>query len=126
MIYFLQKEESMTKKCFINALITSLLIIFMIVGLAAPAYCDDPMKKLGRGLCNLITFPLELPTQMTRVNNDEGPMASLTWGIVKGLAMTVVRLGAGAYETFTFPFPVPKDYKPLLTDPEFFMEDKSW
>lgn len=111
----------MAKKCFITA-----LILILIAGLAAPAYCDDALKKLGRGLCNLITFPLEVPAQMTKVNNDEGPMASLTWGIIKGLAMTVVRLGAGAYETVTFPFPVPKDYKPLLTDPEFFLEDKSW
>jgi putative exosortase-associated protein (TIGR04073 family) len=39
-------------------------------------------------------------------------------GLPKGCWMTVVRTGAGIYDTVTFMFPVPKDYKPLL-DPEF-------
>jgi putative exosortase-associated protein (TIGR04073 family) len=104
------------------------IVIVIILGLtlASPAYCDDMFKKLGRGFCNLVTFPLEVPEQIQRTNIDEGPMAALTWGPIKGISMMCVRAAAGAYEVLTFPFPIPKDYKPLLTDPEFFMEDKSW
>ena len=111
----------MSKRCFITA-----LILMLALSLAAPAYCDDAAKKLGRGLCNLITFPLEVPEQITRTNNDDGPMAAMTWGVIKGISMTCIRAAAGVYEVLTFPIPVPKDYKPLLTDPEFFLEDKSW
>ncbi|MFA5142724.1 MAG: exosortase system-associated protein, TIGR04073 family [Candidatus Omnitrophota bacterium] len=103
------------------------LVIFLFaVAFTTQGYCDDPIKKLGRGLCNMGTCICEVPLHVSRVNETDGPMASLTWGILKGTGMTVVRLAAGAYEVLTFPFPIPKDYVPIMRDPEFFFEEQNW
>ena len=101
-------------------------IFLLLLAISTPAYCQSPMKKLGRGLCNIVTFPLEVPEQIQRVNNQDGPMAGLTYGILKGIGMMGVRAMVGVYELATFPIPLPKDYKPILTDPEFFFEEKNW
>jgi putative exosortase-associated protein (TIGR04073 family) len=42
----------------------------------------------------------------------------MTIGLAKGVGMTIVRTGAGVYETVTFPFPIPEGYGPVL-EPEF-------
>jgi putative exosortase-associated protein (TIGR04073 family) len=83
---------------------------------------DRAWKKLGRGVCNLATFPFELTNQIGRTNNSDGAMAALTWGIIKGVGMTGFRALVGAYEVVTFPFPIPGNYDPILTDPEFFFD----
>ena len=102
------------------------LIFLVVVGLAMPAYCDDALKKLGRGICNVITSPFELFLQPSRVNNSDGPMAGFTYGVLKGIGMTGLRAIVGVYEVVTFPIPVPKNYEPLLKDPEFFFEEQNW
>ena len=102
------------------------IIFLFIFSLLTPAYADDAVKKLGRGISNVLTFPFEMVIQVSRVNNTDGPMAAMTWGILKGLGMTVVRGGVGVYEVVSFPFPIPADYKPILTDPEFVLENLNW
>lgn len=102
------------------------LIILLVLSFAVPAYCDDALKKLGRGVCNIATSPYELVFQMMKSNNSDGPFAGATVGVLKGISMIVVRAAVGAYETVTFPFPIPKDYQPILKDPEFFFEDQNW
>ncbi|MFH1189823.1 MAG: exosortase system-associated protein, TIGR04073 family [Candidatus Omnitrophota bacterium] len=97
-----------------------LAALLLTTAIASPAYCNDPWKKLGRGACNIMTFPLELYFQTKDVNDTDGVFAAATWGILKGVGMSVVRLAAGVYEVVTFPFPVPAEYYPILTDPEFF------
>ena len=112
----------MTRKTVLIALILFLLTIAFTV----PGYCDDPMKKLGRGLCNTFTFPFEFFLQVSRVNETDGPMAASTWGVLKGISMSFIRLSVGLYETVTFPIPEPKDYAPILKDPEFMFEEANW
>ena len=112
----------MTKK----AVLIALIVFVLAIAFTVPGYCDDPMKKLGRGICNMLTFPFEIPLQISRINNTDGPMAARTWGVLKGFGMAGVRLMAGVYETVTFPFPVPKDYAPMLKDPEFMFEEQNW
>ncbi len=89
--------------------------------------CDknpgDAIRKLGRGICNCITFPLEIFNQISKTNNTDGPMAAVSYGVAKGVIMTGYRAVVGAYEVLTFPFPVPEYYKPILVDPEFMLED---
>jgi len=101
------------------------LVIFLLTSaIAIPAYSFDiydPMKKLARGGCNMLTFPLELYYQFKEVNTYDGPVAAATWGLAKGFFMSGVRLVVGAYEIVTFPIPIPKDYEPILTDPEFML-----
>jgi putative exosortase-associated protein (TIGR04073 family) len=121
MIYFNQRRNDMKR----NILIT-VFVILLAVSFANPAYCDTALKKLGRGICNVVTCPFEIFEQIARVNTSDGPMAGLTYGLLKGVAMTGVRVVVGAYEIVTFPIPFPKDYKPILKDPEFFFEERDW
>ena len=102
------------------------IIVLIILNLSSPAYCDNAIKKLGRGACNVITSPFEIIEQTKRVNNSDGPMAGFTYGFLKGVVMTGVRAVVGVYEIATFPIPFPKNYKPILNDPEFFFEDMNW
>lgn len=113
----------MTKK--IRIFLYVLVLLFLIF-FTTPGYCDDAIKKLGRGISNIVSCPFELVAQPSKVNETDGPMASITWGILKGVGMTCLRGAVGVYETITFPFPLPKGYRPILTDPEFFFEETSW
>ncbi len=97
---------------------------------AEPAQCKttakaagDALTKLGRGLANCVTFPIEIPNQISKTNNSEGPAAAATVGVVKGVVMAAFRAVVGVYEVATFPFPVPECYKPILTDPEYMLEN---
>lgn len=102
------------------------LVSFLILNFARPGHCDTAIKKLGRGICNVITSPFEIIEQIQRTNNSDGPYAAITYGVLKGVAMIGVRAVVGAYEIATFPIPLPRGYKPILKDPEFFFEDMNW
>ena len=81
---------------------------------------DTPIKKLGRGVANVVTCPLEVCNGIQQVNDSDGVFAALTWGLLSGIFKTGVRAVVGVYEIISFPIPFPKDYGPILTDPEFF------
>lgn len=83
----------------------------------------DPLRKLGRGLSNVITFPIEIPNRISDVNNTDGPMAGITYGLVKGVVMSMFRALIGVYEIGTFLIPLPGGYRPIIKDPEFILED---
>lgn len=104
-------------------ILIGLTISLFTIAFAMPAYCDDPGKKLGRGLANMVTFPAELYYQFKDINDHYGVIAGVTWGVIQGVGMSAVRLAVGVYETITFPFPVPQDYMPILTEPEFVFEN---
>ncbi|MDD5449262.1 MAG: exosortase system-associated protein, TIGR04073 family [Candidatus Omnitrophica bacterium] len=105
-----------------NKKVTSGLIviisIFFILNIASVCYAQDAGKKLGRGLVNILTGWLELPKNIYETSAKSNPLAGITIGLAKGLGMTVVRTGAGIYETATFPLALPQDYKPIL-EPEY-------
>lgn len=104
-------------------ILAAITVIALIIGIASPAMAqNDPMRKLGRGIANCVSFPAELPLQISRVNNSDGPVAACTYGVVKGFVYGVMRAMTGVYETVSFPIPVPQGYKPIMTDPEFMME----
>jgi putative exosortase-associated protein (TIGR04073 family) len=116
------------KKLFLAAVILSL-----IVSSSTPAFCDElntkldgPATKLGRGLCNMVTFPLEIPEQISRVNNSDGPFAASTVGVLKGLGWAIGRACVGVYEAATFMSPGTKNYEPVLKDPEYFLESSNF
>jgi len=124
MIYYIQirRYPYMVKKLLLIGLIS-----LFVISQATPAFCiNDPLSKLGRGLCNMVTFPLEVPEQTSRTNNSDGPFAASTVGILKGLGMAVGRACVGVYEVATFLIPYPKDYQPVLRDPEYFLETSSF
>ena len=102
------------------------LVSLLIVNSAIPAFCDNSTTKLGRGLSNLITFPLEIPEQISRVNNSDGPFAAMTVGVLKGLGSAIHRMCVGLDETVTFMSPGTNEYKPILNDPEYFLETSNF
>ena len=81
-------------------------------------------KKLGRGVTNLVTSPLEIPNQMYVVSRKEYDESAQTWAVVggyiagffSGFGYAGWRMAAGAYDTITFPFP---SYEYSLIEPEF-------
>ena len=89
--------------------------------MVSPSFAQDPAKKLGRGVVNILTGWVELPKNIYQTSAESNPFAGITVGLVKGLGMTVVRTGAGIYDTATFPFAIPRKYKPVL-EPEYVLE----
>ena len=105
-----------------------IVVAIMIISFAGSACADEnngPMKKLGRGLANMLTCPLGLIQGIKDTNLESGPMAAFTWGVLVGTVNVVKRVAVGAYETVTFPIPVPEGYKPILTDPEFYFQSET-
>ncbi len=100
-----------------------LLILIAVFLFASGVYADTPLKKLGRGVSNIITCPLEILYRIGRANDESGPFAAYTWGVLDGVFRTVTRMIVGGYEVITFPLPVPSDYRAVIDDPEFFLEE---
>jgi len=100
-----------------------LMISFLVVSVAAPAYCDGPGRKLGRGLWNMFTFPGEIPNRISKARQRAGLGEAMTSGFIEGIAMMGFRLAIGMYETATFIIPIPENYEPILNDPEFLLPD---
>jgi putative exosortase-associated protein (TIGR04073 family) len=87
-------------------------------------FVHKPFKKLGRGIANTVSSPLELPNQML-LQAKEGE----TWweqfggycsGIFIGTGWTAWRLCAGAFDIATFPFP---NYEYSLIQPEYLITE---
>lgn len=106
------------------------ILILCIAAITLPVFAQEGSviekmgKKLGRGIVNVATGWVELPRNIydTSVETNN-PLMGITYGTLKGVGMTVVRTGAGAYDVVTFLFPVPQDYQPILK-PEFVFEEK--
>ncbi len=92
--------------------------VLMVLNMATASYAQDMGKKLYRGLANVVTGWVELPKNIYDTSVEDNPLSGLTVGLAKGVGMTIVRTGAGVYETATFPFPIPEGYTPVL-EPEF-------
>jgi putative exosortase-associated protein (TIGR04073 family) len=98
-----------------------LLVLVVIIFNVTPGYCETPaFRKFRRGFCNLLTFYLEVGSQIERQGALGGNFRALTVGLINGLGMSAARAFAGAYEVATFPIPLPAEYKPILNDPEFY------
>jgi len=75
--------------------------------------------KLGRGLVNVVTSPVEIPRNMYVESQYENVFYGMTVGLGKGLMRTVMRMGAGVVETLTFPFNFPDEFKDPIVEPEY-------
>ena len=103
--------------------IVALMLIIFIFGMSAISYADTPIKKLGRGFANIFTCLLEIPKRISDANAESGPIAAATFGFLNGLFQTCIRGVVGIYEVVTFPIPLPSRFGPVLTDPEFFLDE---
>lgn len=87
----------------------------VLLNLASPAMAkDDAFTKFGRGVTNIAISPAELYTQPLLLSKSCEPTIAIFGGLFKGLAMFLIREVVGIYEVVTFPFPLPKGYKPVL------------
>lgn len=100
------------------------LLLLTVAVLPAPAYAqstlDKSVRKLGRGLVNFFTGWIEFPMQLSAGMSETGGVEGFFLGLGKGVVWTVLREGAGAYDTVTFIFPIPADYEPLMQPPTVF------
>jgi putative exosortase-associated protein (TIGR04073 family) len=86
--------------------------------LAAPARAHTPADKFGRGLSNVGLGIMELPAQMVDEGRRGGPLYAMSIGFARGVGRFVTRELVGIYEVATFPAPVPRGYRPILS-PEY-------
>jgi putative exosortase-associated protein (TIGR04073 family) len=118
----------MKRRCqYIMKIWKILLVCLVITAMAVAAtqcYAQNPGKKIGRGLANIFSGWIELPKNIYETSVEENVLSGITMGLAKGVGMTIVRTGAGVYETVTFPFPIPEDYQPVL-EPEFVFSEES-
>lgn len=82
------------------------MAFFAITETQAGTY-DNMVRKLGRGVCNAGFGALEIPIRVWDVNKTDGGIASLTFGIFKGLGYCIGRELVGVTEIVTFPLPLP-------------------
>ncbi len=78
--------------------------------------------KLGRGVANVLTCWVEVPRTVAREWERTDPVTGIVIGTFEGFGWGFTRFATGVYETFTFPFPIPADYAPMMT-PEFVVQD---
>lgn len=93
---------------------------------AQVGYWNGTTRKLGRGLANVVSAPLELIRTPYFVGHQDGGLSSLTVGLVQGVGAAVVRELAGIVEVVTFFAPVPKkEFQPIVR-PEFVYGHGDW
>lgn len=80
------------------------------------------MHKLGRGVVNVFTCWVEIPRNVAVEWERTDPVSGLGVGLVKGFGWGFARFATGVFETFTFPLPVPADYR-VMMEPEFIVTD---
>lgn len=80
-------------------------------------------SKFTRGLINIVTGWVEIPKRIHQTSLESGSAAGLTWGSLRGIGYGFIRTAAGFYELFTFPFPAPPDYQPVIQPEYVFSED---
>ena len=102
-----------------------LLLFVLLIYPASTSQASSPTAKLGRGIANVITGWVEIPKRIAETSNTQGMAAGLTWGLLRGMGHGFVRTAAGFYELFTFPFPAPPDYEPVIQPAFVFWEESS-
>ena len=101
-----------------------------------PQWLMRPVEKLARGIANVALSPVELPIAWNEVNNEQGGVAGLFYGTLKGVCCIFARIGVGIVDIVTFPFPLPNcpddpngygsGYGPILTPAWVIDVDHDW
>ncbi|MEI6871184.1 MAG: exosortase system-associated protein, TIGR04073 family [Verrucomicrobiota bacterium] len=75
----------------------------------------SPIRKLGRGVSNLVYGSSETLLVVDSLNPSFSNSGSYSYGLINGVGRTLVRMGAGIYEILTFPVPSYRgSYRPVL------------
>ena len=91
--------------------VVSGFVFIWAIFLAAPlAMAQDPIHKMGRGVVNVLTSWIEIPKQLHLGSQEDNPITGIAMGVGRGVGLTVLRIGVGAYEAVTFPLAYPRGY----------------
>tara|TARA_B100000609_G_C17055202_1_gene351134 strand:- start:67 stop:471 length:405 start_codon:yes stop_codon:yes gene_type:complete len=82
-------------------------VILGVICAAPSTFAGNPMEKLGRGIANCVFGPLEILIQPYDVMHEQGNVAALTYGVIKGVVWVVARECVGVVDIVTFPVPLP-------------------
>ena len=103
-------------------------IVLMLIGVtpvvAESMEAGQAVGKLTRGAINIVTGWVEVPKRIHETSQDSGAAAGFTWGLLRGLGYGFIRTAAGLYEVFTFPFPAPPGYAPVIRPEYVFTADE--
>jgi len=81
---------------------------------------DKIFTKLGRGVVNVLTGWVEVPRNIAKEWRRTDPFTGTVIGLFRGFGWAVARTFAGFYEIISFPFPVPRNYEPVMV-PEYIL-----
>ncbi|MEZ5301311.1 MAG: exosortase system-associated protein, TIGR04073 family [Verrucomicrobiales bacterium] len=106
-------------------LTTALLVVgFQVAGIAdihsPPASEQTMLRKLYRGLSNIVYGSTELPNYWSRNVRSAGAVEGASYGALMGAHRTLWRFGYGVWEVVTFFEPAYKrSYKPPYQSVDF-------
>lgn len=89
------------------------------------AYWDGSLRKLGRGIANVVTSPLELIRTSQAESYRHGYMEAMSVGLLRGAWRTIQRGVVGAFEILTFYAAIPNRFEPIMM-PEFVFANGDW
>jgi putative exosortase-associated protein (TIGR04073 family) len=121
----MEPRYTATMKAKIAATILALVFLSSTLSFAGtddPPTGNNALRKLGRGLSNVIFGVTEVPNQISGTTAAKGGAAGATYGTGKGFLRWICREVVGVYEVVTFPLPMGNGYKPVMK-PEFPTDD---
>ena len=71
---------------------------------------QNPIRKLGRGIVNVALGVFEIPININDIAMKEGPPQAISYGLLKGVGLFILRELVGATDAATFLFPLPGTY----------------
>ena len=105
----------MSRSCVAGGLVAAVLVLGSATTVSAePMEAGKAFTKLTRGFVNIITGWVEIPKRIQETSQTSGAAAGFTWGLLRGIGHGFIRTAAGFYEFFTFPFPAPPGYEPVI------------
>ena len=78
------------------------IVAFMLMAIGTDTYAlaaSKPIGQLPKDVMRWSTMLVEIPKQMVNVGKEQGPLAALTWGPVKGTAHLVESTVKEAWST---------------------------
>jgi putative exosortase-associated protein (TIGR04073 family) len=98
----------------VTAFITLIMLLFFLAGTVS---ADDPVRKLTRGMSDIVASPFELFKGIEDAAIEKGVFGGVAIGTLQGIANAFTRAVKGACEVVTFPITFPGDCPPV--DPEW-------
>ena len=117
-----------TRPSLVRTVSTVLAATAIVLVALGDASAQTAFRKAGRGLAAMTTGFLEVPGNMYRDGQEQGP-GGVALGFAKGLGLLVPRTLVGVYEFVTAPIPAPAGFRPILRPEfpwEYFDENRVW